>query len=97
MPRSTAATKAAVDAVTRSLAKELAAQDSRQRHQPGYVETEGVHALAFTRATSRKQLEAQTPLAVSARLRTSLLPWSSSRPEIRLHHGETVLITGGLR
>src|SRR2546425_7281277 len=57
------ATKAAVDAVTRSLAKELGPRNIRVNAiNPGMVETEGVHAAGFTESDFRKQLEAQTPL-----------------------------------
>src|SRR6266545_3106510 len=57
------ATKAAVDAVTRSLAKELGPRNIRVNAiNPGMVETEGVHAAGFAESDFRKQLEAQTPL-----------------------------------
>ncbi|MEH1889969.1 MAG: SDR family NAD(P)-dependent oxidoreductase [Nostoc sp.] len=57
------ATKATVNAVTKSLAKEL---DSRQIRvnsiNPGMVETEGLQALGVLKSDFRKQVEAQTPL-----------------------------------
>jgi 3-oxoacyl-[acyl-carrier protein] reductase len=57
------ATKAAVDAVTRSLAKELGARKIRVNTiSPGMIETEGVHAAGFAESDFRKQIEAQTPL-----------------------------------
>ncbi|QEL16233.1 SDR family NAD(P)-dependent oxidoreductase [Limnoglobus roseus] len=57
------ATKAAVDAVTKSLAKELGPKKIRVNSiNPGMVETEGVHAAGFAESDFRKQLEAQTPL-----------------------------------
>jgi 3-oxoacyl-[acyl-carrier protein] reductase len=57
------ATKAAVDAVTRSLAKELGPRRIRVNSiNPGMVETEGVHAAGLSSGDFRKQLEAQTPL-----------------------------------
>jgi 3-oxoacyl-[acyl-carrier protein] reductase len=57
------ATKAAVDAVTRSLAKELGPRHVRVNAiNPGMVETEGVHAAGITESDFRKQVEAQTPL-----------------------------------
>src|SRR5207247_11076272 len=57
------ATKAAVDAVTKSLAKELGARNIRVNAiNPGMVETEGVHAAGFAESEVRKQLEAETPL-----------------------------------
>jgi 3-oxoacyl-[acyl-carrier protein] reductase len=57
------ATKAAVDAVTRSLAKELGPRKIRVNAiNPGMVETEGVHSSGLSSGDFRKQLEAQTPL-----------------------------------
>ena len=57
------ATKAAVDAVTRSLAKELGPRKIRVNAiNPGMVETEGVHAAGIADSDFRKQVEAQTPL-----------------------------------
>jgi 3-oxoacyl-[acyl-carrier protein] reductase len=57
------ATKAAVDAVTRSLAKELGPRNIRVNAiNPGMVETEGVHAAGLAESDFRKQVEAQTPL-----------------------------------
>src|SRR5271155_5035609 len=53
------ATKAAVDAVTKSLAKELGPRKIRVNAiNPGMVETEGVHAGGFAESEFRKQLEA---------------------------------------
>jgi 3-oxoacyl-[acyl-carrier protein] reductase len=57
------ATKAAVDAVTRTLAKELGPRKIRVNAiNPGMVETEGVHTAGITESDFRKQVEAQTPL-----------------------------------
>ena len=59
------ATKAAVDAVTRSLAKELGPRNIRVNSiNPGMVETEGTTSSGVTANESafRKQIEAQTPL-----------------------------------
>jgi 3-oxoacyl-[acyl-carrier protein] reductase len=59
------ATKAAVDAVTRSLAKELGPRKIRVNSiNPGMVETEGTSSAGITAGESdlRKQFEAQTPL-----------------------------------
>jgi len=56
-------TKAAVDAVTRSLAKELGPRNIRVNAvNPGMVETEGVHAAGLDQSDFRKQIEAKTPL-----------------------------------
>jgi 3-oxoacyl-[acyl-carrier protein] reductase len=57
------ATKAAVDAVTKSLAKELGPRKIRVNSiNPGMIETEGVRAAGFAEGDMRKQVEAQTPL-----------------------------------
>jgi 3-oxoacyl-[acyl-carrier protein] reductase len=57
------ATKAAVDTVTRSLAKELGLRKIRVNSiNPGMVETEGLRAAGMTESDFRKQVEAQTPL-----------------------------------
>src|SRR4051794_39741417 len=57
------ASKAAVDAVTRSLAKELGPKKVRVNSvNPGMVETEGLHGAGISESDFRKQIEAQTPL-----------------------------------
>jgi len=56
-------TKAAVDAITRSLASELGPRRIRVNAiRPGMVETEGTHSAGITESDMRKQVEAQTPL-----------------------------------
>jgi 3-oxoacyl-[acyl-carrier protein] reductase len=56
-------TKAAVNAITRSLAQELGARRIRVNSiNPGLVETEGTHSGGFSQGDFRKQIEAQTPL-----------------------------------
>jgi 3-oxoacyl-[acyl-carrier protein] reductase len=56
-------TKGAVDAITRSLAKELGPRKIRVNAiNPGMVETEGIHAAGIAESDMRKQVEAQTPL-----------------------------------
>ncbi len=58
-----AATKAAVDAVTRSLAKELGPRNIRVNAiNPGMVETEGLHTAGMMDGDLRKQVESQLPL-----------------------------------
>src|SRR5689334_7675592 len=57
------ATKAAVDALTIALSKELGPRKIRVNSlNPGMVLTEGVHAAGFDESDFRKGLEAQTPL-----------------------------------
>jgi 3-oxoacyl-[acyl-carrier protein] reductase len=56
-------TKGAVDAITRSLAKELGPRGIRVNAiNPGMIETEGAHAAGIATSDMRKQVEAQTPL-----------------------------------
>jgi 3-oxoacyl-[acyl-carrier protein] reductase len=56
-------TKGAVDAITRSLAKELGPRGIRVNAiNPGMVETEGFRAAGVAESDMRKQVEAQTPL-----------------------------------
>ena len=57
------ATKAAVDAVTKSLAKELGLRKILVNSiNPGLVETEGIQAAGVIGSDYQKQIEAQTPL-----------------------------------
>jgi 3-oxoacyl-[acyl-carrier protein] reductase len=56
-------TKAAVNAITKSLAAELGPRKIRVNAiNPGMVETEGLHSAGFVESDFRKQIEAQTPL-----------------------------------
>src|SRR5438093_2914159 len=93
------ATKAAVDAVTKSLAKELGPRKIRVNAiNPGMVETEGVHSAGIAESDFRKQVEAQTPLGrigqpqdiapAAVFLASSDSAWIT---------GETLLVAGGLR
>ena len=57
------ATKAAVNAITRSLAQELGPRKIRVNSiNPGMIETEGFHAAGIHGSDFQKQVEAQTPL-----------------------------------
>ena len=57
------ATKAAVDAITIALSKELGPKKIRVNSlNPGMVETEGLHTAGIVESDFRKQVEAQTPL-----------------------------------
>jgi 3-oxoacyl-[acyl-carrier protein] reductase len=57
------ATKAAVDAITGILAKELGPRKIRVNSiNPGMIETEGVHTAGFADSDFRKWVEAQSPL-----------------------------------
>ncbi|HLN27945.1 MAG TPA: glucose 1-dehydrogenase [Gemmataceae bacterium] len=93
------ATKAAVDAVTRSLAKELGPRKIRVNSiNPGMIETEGVHAAGIADSDFRKQFEAQSPLGrigqpqdiapAAVYLASADSSWMT---------GETLYISGGVR
>lgn len=93
------ATKSAVDAVTRVLAKELGPKKIRVNSiNPGMVETEGVHAAGFIGSDFQKQLEAQTPLGRIAQAE-DIAPVAVflASADSRWLTGETVLASGGLR
>ena len=93
------ATKAAVDAVTRSLAKELGPRKIRVNSiNPGMVETEGVHAAGLDESDFRKQIEAQTPLGRIGQPQdiAPAVVFLASGDSAWIT-GETMLITGGLR
>jgi 3-oxoacyl-[acyl-carrier protein] reductase len=75
------ASKAAVDAVTRVLAKELGPRNIRVNAiNPGTVETEGCTPPASTRATSSNRSRPRRRWAASARRGTSRRPPSSWPP-----------------
>ena len=91
------ATKGAVDAVTRTLAKELGQRNIRVNSiNPGLVETEGTHEAGFMK--NRQAVESQTPLGrigqpqdiapAAVFLASDDSAWMT---------GETLYITGGSR
>lgn len=93
------ATKAAVDAVTKSLAKELGPKKIRVNSlNPGMVETEGFHAAGIAGSDFQKQVETATPLGrigqpddigkVAVFLASDDSGWVT---------GETLLVSGGNR
>jgi 3-oxoacyl-[acyl-carrier protein] reductase len=93
------ATKAAVDAITKSLAKELGPRKIRVNAiNPGMVETEGVHSAGMASGDFRKDLEVKTPLGrigqpqdiapAAAFLASDDAAWIT---------GETLVIAGGMR
>jgi len=93
------ATKAAVDAVTRSLAKELAPRNIRVNAvNPGVVETEGVHTVGVLESDLGKQLIAQIPLGRIGQPR-DIAPAVAflASDDAAWVTGETWLITGGAR
>jgi 3-oxoacyl-[acyl-carrier protein] reductase len=92
-------TKAAVDALTRVLAKELGPRKIRVNAvNPGMVETEGAHAGGFTTGDFRKQIESQTPLGRIGQpqdIATAVVFLASA--DSAWISGETLVIAGGLR
>lgn len=93
------ATKGAVDAVTRVLAKELGPKKIRVNSiNPGMVETEGVHAAGFVGSDFQKQTVSQTPLGRIARPAdiAPIAVFLASQDSGWLT-GETLLASGGLR
>jgi 3-oxoacyl-[acyl-carrier protein] reductase len=93
------ATKAAVDAVTGSLAKELGARKIRVNAvRPGMVETEGTRTAGITESDMRKQYEAQASLGRIGQpqdIATAVTFLASS--DSSWITGETLLISGGFR
>jgi 3-oxoacyl-[acyl-carrier protein] reductase len=94
-----AATKAAVDTITRVLAKELGARHIRVNAiNPGVIETEGTRTQGIIGSDFEKQVVSQTPLGrvgqpddvakVAVFLASDESGWIS---------GETLLTSGGLR
>jgi 3-oxoacyl-[acyl-carrier protein] reductase len=92
------ATKASVDAVTKSLAKELGPRKIRVNAiNPGMVETEGVHAAGIMESDFRKEVESKTPrgrIGQSEDIAPAVVFLASE--ESRWITGETMRVSGGL-
>ncbi|HVA49681.1 MAG TPA: glucose 1-dehydrogenase [Pirellulales bacterium] len=92
-------TKAAVNAVTRSLAKELGPRQIRVNSiNPGMVETEGLQAAGIAEGEFRSQTEAQTPLGRIGQPQ-DIAPAAVflASADSRWITGESFYISGGLR
>ena len=92
-------TKGAVDAITRTLSKELGPKKIRVNSiNPGMVETEGVHAAGFIGSDFQKQFEAQTPLGRIGQPEdiSSIAVFLASADSAWLT-GELLVASGGLR
>jgi 3-oxoacyl-[acyl-carrier protein] reductase len=92
------ATKAAVDAVTKSLAKELGPRKIRVNSiNPGMVETEGLHGSGIAASDFRKTMETQTPLGRIGQP-DDIAPVAVffASPDSGWITGETLTISGGL-
>jgi 3-oxoacyl-[acyl-carrier protein] reductase len=93
------ATKGAVDAVTRTLAKELGPRKIRVNSiNPGVVETEGAHAAGVIGSDFQKGFESQTPLGRIAQP-SDIAPVAVflASEDSAWVTGETLLASGGLR
>jgi 3-oxoacyl-[acyl-carrier protein] reductase len=93
------ATKAAVDAVTIALSKELGPKKIRVNSlNPGMVETEGLHATGIAESDLRKAVEAQTPLGRIAQpddiARVAVFYASDDAGWVT---GQTLILAGGKR
>jgi 3-oxoacyl-[acyl-carrier protein] reductase len=92
-------TKAAVDAVTRSLAAELGPRKIRVNAiHPGMVETEGLHAAGVAESDFRKETERTTPLGRIGQpgdIAPAAVFFASD--DSAWITGETLTIAGGLR
>ena len=93
------ATKGAVDAITRTLAKELGPRKIRVNSiNPGMVITEGAVAGGYTEGDMRKMFESQTPLGrvgETEDIAPAAIFFASD--DSKWITGETLLIAGGLR
>jgi 3-oxoacyl-[acyl-carrier protein] reductase len=103
MPIGTAAvysaTKAAVDAITVALSKELGPKKIRVNSlNPGMVETEGLHSLGVAVGDFRTMIESQTPLGRIAQpediARAAVFFASSDAGWVT---GQTLVLAGGQR
>ena len=93
------ATKGAVDAVTRVLAKELGPKKIRVNSiNPGMVETEGVHALGVLGSDFEKDAVAKTPLGRIGQP-GDIAPAVGflASPDSAWISGEVIQVAGGLR
>lgn len=92
-------TKAAVDALTKVLSKELGAKKIRVNAiNPGMVETEGVHSAGIAEGEFRQQVESQTPLGRIGQpqdIATAAVFLASN--DSSWITGETLVVSGGLR
>lgn len=92
-------TKGAVDAITRSLAKELGPRGIRVNAiNPGMVETEGVHAAGIADSDMRRQTEAATPLGrIGQPQDIGTVAAFFASPDSAWITGQTINIDGGFR
>jgi len=93
-----AGTKAAVDAITVVLAKELGPRKIRVNSiNPGMIETEGVHSAGLNEGDFRKWIEAQSPLGRIGQpndISPTAVYLASS--DSKYLTGEIIRVTGGI-
>ncbi|CDZ78011.1 Glucose 1-dehydrogenase 2 [Legionella massiliensis] len=93
------ATKAAVDAVTKVLSKELAARKIRVNAvNPGMIETEGLISAGFNEGDTRSWIEASTPMGrigTVDEIAAAVLFLASE--DAGYITGETMFVSGGLK
>jgi 3-oxoacyl-[acyl-carrier protein] reductase len=92
-------TKAAVHAITQSLAKELGPKKIRVNTiSPGMIETEGTHTAGVAEGEFRKQVEAQTPLGrIGQPLDVATVATFLASADSGWITGETFHVAGGFR
>lgn len=90
-------TKAAVDTITKSLAKELGARKIRVNAvNPGYVVTEGTHSAGITGSDLEKGFVAETPLGRAGQPEDIAPPVAFlASDDARWITGETIFVSGG--
>lgn len=93
------ATKGAVDAATRALAKELGPRKVRVNAiNPGMIDTEGFRAAGIGESDSRKQVEQETPLGrIGQPQDIATVASFLAGPDSGWITGETFLVAGGYR
>jgi 3-oxoacyl-[acyl-carrier protein] reductase len=93
------ATKAAVDAITVSLSKELGPKNIRVNSvNPGMIETEGLHTAGLAEGDFRNMVESQTPLGRIGRpsdIGTAVVFFASG--DSGWATGQTLILAGGQR
>lgn len=92
------ATKAAVDAITKSLSRELGPRNIRVNSiNPGMIETEGTHAAGIIESDFRKQIESRTPLGrIGQPQDIGPVAVFLASPDAGWITGETIQVSGGL-
>lgn len=93
------ATKAAVDSITRTLAKELGPRKIRVNSiNPGMIDTEGAQTAGVIGGDFQKEIESQAPLGRIGRP-DDISPTAVylASDDSKYMTGETLLVSGGLR